>query len=52
MFLSISAHYIESLQLALQGPMTASNKSKVTAKRDEAVKLADELKRNMESNRR
>ena len=52
MFLSISAHYIESLQLALQDPMTTSNKAKVTAKRNEAVKCADNLKREMESNRR
>ena len=52
MFLSINAHYIDTLQLALQDPMTAANKAKVTAKRNEAIKHADELRRSMESDKR
>jgi len=48
----VGVHYIESLQLALQDPMTAANKAKVTAKRNEAVKRADDLRRDMESDKK
>jgi len=52
MYLFIDVHYIETLQLALQDPMTPANKAKITAKRNDAIKHANELRRDMESIKR